>query len=263
MNIYWTLFGLRALALMQYRLAACAGILTQIFWGFIKTIILYAFYSQSTTTQPLSLTEAITFIWIGQALLQLLPWNLDKEVETQVRNGTVAYELVRPIDLYSLWFFRALAMRLAPTLLRCLPLFTLALFFGWIPPPASLGHAIFFIISLIGSALLSAAITSWVMISLFWTLSGQGIERLLPHLTVFLSGMVVPLPLFPSWMQPFLLIQPFRGIIDIPARLYTGIIPLASSYEYLLFQIGWVVFFVIGGRYLLHRAVHAFVIEGG
>ena len=105
--------------------------------------------------------------------------------------------------------------------------------------------------------------TTLVSISLFWTLSGEGIQRLLPHFAVLLSGMVVPLLLFPSWMQPFLNIQPFRGIMDIPCRLYTGVIPVSETLYYLGFQLAWICILVLIGQRLIQKAIRQFVIQGG
>lgn len=263
MNGYLAILKGRLACLFQYRAAALAGLATQVFWGVVKVMILTAFYAQSAAPQPISLAQAITFIWLGQALLQLLPWNIDKEIEAQVKNGNVAYELIRPLDLYWLWFFRSLAMRLIPTLLRSIPLFLLAgLFFG-LAMPISWIAGLAFGVSLIFSALLSSAITTLVIISLFWTISGEGIQRLLPHFMMLLSGMVVPLPLFPDWMQPFLNIQPIRGILDIPSRLYTGVIPIDEVVYYLGFQLLWSLIFVVGGKILVKKAVKQFVIQGG
>lgn len=253
----------RILVLFQYRSAALAGLTTQVFWGLIKTMILTAFYAEATQPQPITLTQAITFIWIGQALLQLLTWKLDPEVEAQVKSGNVAYEMVRPIDLYWLWYARGVALRIVPTLLRCIPVFIIAYLFFELQAPGSLGAGLAFALSVACACFLSSAITTLVIISLFWTLSGQGIQRMLPHLSVLLSGMVVPLPLFPDWMQPFLSIQPLRGIIDIPSRLYTGVIPVSETFYYLAFQLGWTAILILAGRLLMQRAIRRIEIQGG
>ena len=55
--------------------------------------------------------QVLVYIWLGQALLALLPWNVDKEIAEQIRSGGVAYELLRPVDLYGFWFARTLAFR--------------------------------------------------------------------------------------------------------------------------------------------------------
>ena len=263
MKAYLAVLESRLAVLFQYRLAAFAGICTQIFWGAIKVMIFKAFYESSKTIEPISLTQVIAFIWISQALFALIPWNIDKELENQIKKGDVAYELSRPIDLFWLWFFRAIAMRFMPTLIRAIPLvLVVSLFCGW-PMPISLSAASFFTLSLIFSFLLSSAITACIIISFFWTISGEGIQRLMPHFITLLSGSIIPLPLFPKWLQPFLNWQPFRGIIDIPSRLYTGVIPLNEACYYLLFQFIWFLLFIIAGRLLMKKALKTFVIQGG
>lgn len=263
MKPYIAIFKGRLSTLFQYRIAALAGLSTQIFWGIVKVMILTAFYAHSSSPQPISLAQAITFIWLGQAFLQLLPWNVDKELEGLVKTGNVAYELVRPLELYNLWFFRSLALRFIPTLLRSIPLFFIAILFLGLSMPVSWTGGILFITSLLFSTLLSSAMTTMVIISLFWTISGEGIQRLIPHVTMLLTGLVVPLPLFPNWMQPFLNLQPFRGIVDIPIRLYTGIIPSHEAIYYLMFQFLWFGFFFLVGKWLMSKAIKRIVIQGG
>ncbi len=263
MNGYLAVFTIRMKALLQYRSAAFAGVCAQLFWGLVQVMIFRAFYTQVSGPEPITLSQAVTFIWLGQALIQMLPWTIDKEIEILVRNGNVAYELVRPLHLYGFWFARSFAMRLIPTAMRCIPIFILGGCFLGLTAPISWGAAMAFFFSVILALFLSSAITTLMVISLFWTLSGDGIQRLLPHCTVLFSGMVVPLPLFPLWMQPFLNIQPFRGVMDIPCRLYTGVIPIADALYYLGFQLAWIAILVSFGQWLLHRATRRLMIQGG
>ena len=142
------------------------------------------------------------------------------------------------------------------------PLFVAWLFFG-LPLPASGAAGVAFGVSVLIAAFLSSAITTMKLITLFWTLSGEGIQRLLPSVALLFSGMIVPLPLFPGWLQPFLNIQPFRGIIDIPCRFYTGVIPLNEALYYIGFQLFWTLVFVLFGKLLLNKALKHFVVLGG
>jgi ABC-2 type transport system permease protein len=263
MKGYLAIFKCRFSVLFQYRAAALAGLCTQLFWGMIRVMVLSAFYAQSAELQPMSLAQAITFVWLGQALLGLLPWTLDREVEEQIKSGSVAYELVRPLDLYWIWYFRSFAIRVIPTAMRFIPVVAAAgLFFGLTSPDSwAAGGA--FALSLLLSATLASAITTFVTISLLWTISGEGLKRLLPHTVLFLSGMVVPLPLFPDWMQPFLSLQPFRGVVDIPFRLYTGIIPISELLYYLGFQLLWSLIIIAVGRALINRGICRLTIQGG
>jgi ABC-2 type transport system permease protein len=119
---YRAILSARFRMLLQYRAAALAGLWTQIFFGLVLVMIYEAFYRSTTARQPMTFAEVVSYVWLGQALLAMLPWNADPEIRAMVRGGGVAYELCRPVDLYALWYARAVALRTAPTILRAVPM---------------------------------------------------------------------------------------------------------------------------------------------
>jgi viologen exporter family transport system permease protein len=263
MRAYRAIMSARFRTLLQYRAAALAGFATQLFWGFIRVMIFEAFYRSTTAPQPMSFAQMVTYIWLGQAMLALLPWGVDNDVRTMIRGGTIAYELLRPVDLYGLWYSRAVAARAAPTLLRAVPMFLVAgLFFGLRPPP-TWACAAGWMLCTLGALLLSSAFSTLVTLSLLWTISGEGVARLAPMIVSFFSGMLVPLPLFPGWAQPVLNFLPFRGLVDVPFRVYLGHIPPAQLGGVLAHQLLWTVALVALGRAILFRGTRRLVVQGG
>ena len=109
MRPYFAILSARFRTLLQYRVAALAGIGTQLFWGLIRVMIFDAFYRSTTAPQPMTYAEVVTYIWLGQAMLRFLPWDVEGDARQMMRTGGVAYELLRPLDLYALWFCRSLA----------------------------------------------------------------------------------------------------------------------------------------------------------
>lgn len=249
--------------MLRYRAAAFAGICTQVFWGLVTTMVLTTFYSSTETAEPISLSQAISFIWIGQAILGLLPWTVDKELEAQIKNGHIAYELIRPLRLHGVLFSRSFANRFTPVAMRFLPVFLIGLLCFNLPLPKDFGAGIAFVFSVAGALFLSTAMTTVLMISFFWTIAGEGIQRFIQPLFLFLSGTTLPLPLFPDWTQGFLNVQPFRGLVDIPCRLYTGVIPSDQAFYYIGFQFFWTILLLVVGQGFLNKATKRFVILGG
>jgi ABC-2 type transport system permease protein len=251
MTPYFAVLGARFRMLMQYRAAALAGFGTQFFWGLIRMMIFQAFYDSSRAPQPLNRAEVVTYIWLGQAMLMLLPWDIDRDIRAMVRSGTVAYELLRPVDLYGLWYMRAIAARTAPTLLRCLPLFAVAgLFFGLKPPPSAAAGAAWLL-------------TTLLSVTLVYTIAGEGVARFVQPLVYTLSGMLIPLSLLPPWLQPLLNILPFRGLVDTPFRCWLGQIPLDQIAPFLAHQLVWTAVFIACGRLMLARSIRRLVVQGG
>ena len=159
----------------------------------------------------MTVDEVVTYIWLGQAFIMLLPWNIDREIHNLIRSGHVGYELLRPVDLYNLWFSRAMAYRTAPTLLRAVPLLTLALLFFGMGLPASPEAGLAFALSMIGALLISCAFTTLVNVTMMWTVSGQGAANMAGIAVTIFTGMVVPIPFFPEWAQTVMEVLPFRG----------------------------------------------------
>jgi ABC-2 type transport system permease protein len=257
---------MRLLLLLQYRAAALAGIATQLMWGFLKVMVLQAFYLATNEPQPLALEQAVGYVWLGQAMLRMLPWDGDLEVQELIRNGNVAYELCRPVDLYGLWYARALALRAAPTILRAVPVFALALYVlpeSYALRMPSAGGLLAWLLATVGALLLGCAMTNLMNISMFWTISGEGINRLMPAVIVVFSGMLVPLPLFPDWAQRVLEILPFAGLMDTPARFFVGQLAPSEVWVFLTRQFVWTVVLVVGGRWLLRRGLRRVVVQGG
>ncbi len=268
---YPAIIAVRFKMLLQYRAAAWAGFSTQLFWGFIKVMVFAAFFASTTLVQPMTFSQVLVYIWLGQALLALLPWNVDQEIAEQIRSGGVAYELLRPLDLYGYWFARTLAFRAAPTSLRMLPMLLVTFYLlpliglqQWaLPPPVTSAAGIWFGISMVGMLALSTAFTMIMHIALMWTISGEGINRMMPGIVPVFAGLIIPLPLFPDWLQPILRWQPFRGMADVPFRIYSGHIPVADAPLEILNQ--WLWFFVLVGfgYWLLTRARRNLVVQGG
>jgi ABC-2 type transport system permease protein len=263
MKAYLSVLSARMRMLLQYRSAALAGFATQLFWGFIRIMIFEAFYRSSSAPPPMRLEEMVTYVWLGQATLALIPWGGDNEIRGMIRTGTVAYEMLRPLDLYALWYSREVAGRLAPMLLRSIPMFVVAgLFFG-LRAPASWASAAAWVAATLGALLLSAAITTLITISLLWTVSGDGVSRLLAGVIPLFSGLIVPLLFFPAWAQPVLNFLPFRGLMDVPFRVYLGNIPPERLPAMLAHQLAWVAALVLLGRWLLSQGTRRLVIQGG
>ena len=270
MRPYLAIVSARFRMLLQYRAAALAGLWTQIFFGFVLIMVYEAFYRSTDATPPLPFPQLASYVWLGQALLATLPWNADPEIRAMVRSGAVAYELCRPVDLYALWYARALAWRTAPTLLRAAPMviFSMAVlpwlgFPEWrLAPPTALA-GLGFALTLTAALALSCAITTLVHITLMWTVSGEGIVMLLTAIVSLASGLLIPLPLFPRAIYAILTWLPFAGVADLPYRVYSGSVPAGEIGLVLARQVGWTLVLVALGRWLLGRGIRRLVVQGG
>lgn len=78
-----------------------------------------------------------------------------------------------------------------------------------------------------------------------------------------LSGLVLPIPFFPKYLQNVSNLLPFRYISDFPFRLYVGNITINEGLKGLIIQIIWIIILIIIGRILMKKALKKAVIQGG
>ncbi len=262
MRPYLAILSARFRTLLQYRAAAAGGVACQFFFGAVRMMIFTTFYESSAGVHPMTQAQTVAYIWLGQAMLYLLPFRADHELDAMIRSGSVVYELLRPVDLYNLWFARTLANRVAPMLLRAGPILIVATLTGWIvwPGPAALAA---FAAAVTAAAMLTTSVTMLMNTGMFWTLAGRGLSIMAGGMLWVLSGMTIPLPLMPDWLQPVLNALPTRGLMDIPFRLFNGSLPPTAVWRLLAHQLGWCLALIMIGRGLMARAKRRLVIQGG
>jgi ABC-2 type transport system permease protein len=257
--------------MLQYRTAAIAGFITQLWFGIIRILIFAAFYAGGAWHAPMSLANVVTYTWLGQAFLVFLPWAADPEVAEMVRTGAVAYERLRPVDTYAWWYMRALAYSVARALPRAALMFAFAAALlpliglgKWsLAPPPSLAAAGLFVASGVGMVLLSASIVLAINIIIVRTLDDRGPNLLVASFVNLLSGAIVPLAFFPDAARPWLRAQPMAGLVDIPFSIYFGGLAGWSAVGAIALQLGWVVALVGLGRWALGGAMRRLQVQGG
>ncbi|MFW5742547.1 MAG: ABC transporter permease [Spirochaetota bacterium] len=271
MRTYLAYFSARFRAQLQYRAAALAGIGTQIFFGIVNIMVITAFYRASDAAQPLSAEQAVSYIWLAQALLLVLPFRLDREITHLIRTGNIAYELARPVSLPLAWLARGVADRTAPVLLRMVPqlVFSTLLLrlLGWpeiaLGAPTSLAAGLLAGLSAIAGAAVSAAIGLIACATLFWTIAGAGTSVLFSTTIWLLSGVTIPLPLFPDWIQPIIRILPFRAMIDVPFQIYLGTVAGADVVLEIATQLVWAIGLGATASLMIARGMRRVEVQGG
>lgn len=249
---------------LQYRSAMMAGVVTQIAFGLIYTMVYQAFFREGQGRADLTLMQTVSYVWLSQGTYRMMPWSGLRDIETMMRDGRIAFELTRPRDLFGMWYARAMALRTAP-LLGNLPLVLAAALL--MPGEFALRLPIEFLplgaLSLLLAMLLTSAVTVALTGSYFWTISGQGINRIVPMLGSLMAGNVVPLGLFPAGVRQVLRALPFASMLDAPLRILVGAVNLQQALELVGLQMAWLIGLLALGRCVIHAGVRKCVVQGG
>ena len=266
MKFYLSYFKLRFTSCLQYRKAAVAGISTQVFFGFVFLMIYIAFYESGDNTAPMKLNEVISYMWLGQAFLSLTyMYYKDSEIFNLIRTGNIAYELIRPKNLYYIWFCKVTAQRVAGCLLRFLPVLILSLLLPYpynLTIPSVTNFILFLIILSIGTFLMSSIICLYHIIALR-LLNEKGIVIFFCAIADILSGGVVPVPFLPKALYVIANIMPFRYVSDLPFRVFSGNIGTLEGVYGIGIQLIWIVMLIFIGNQLLNKILRRVVVQGG
>ncbi len=267
MRAYIQYFKLKFISGLQYRQAAWAGIVTQLFFGFVYIMVYIAFNESGSGTLPMKIGALTTYIWLNQAFFALVyQFYRDNELFEIIKSGNISYELARPKSMYFMWYFKELGQRLARVFLRFLPLIMVVVLLPYpynLGLPTSLTSLLLSIISLSLGALLVVALTTLYPILTLMTMNEKGIVNIFMVIADILSGLVIPIPFFPKFLKIISSCLPFQYISDLPFRLYVGDISVSMGLFGIVIQLAWIIILIILGNILLNINLKRVVVQGG
>lgn len=267
MRVYGRIFKTKLLEQLHYKGSYISGVICQIAFGFMH-ILLYMAFFENGVPQDFSLPQMVTYVWLGQAFFTMFHYgdSCKKQISFEIVNGNVCYQLIKPINLYNLWLGEVWFTGISMAIVRCLPLLIFAsllpLGFG-LSLPVSFLAFVLFIISIIFGSLLIAVIKMFAYILVLYTLDPRGVFNITYSLFGFLGGLVIPIPLFPEFMQNIFNFLPFRYVGDLPYKIYIGYTPISTALWQIGIQIIWIIGLYTIGKLILTSKSKKLVVQGG
>ena len=264
---YITLFKIRFINGLQYRIAAWAGLATQFAWGFMNILLFHAFYSENPANFPMTFGQFAAYTWLNQAFLMMFAiWILNTDVFNNITSGNIAYELARPIDLYNKWLVDDMAYRLSRVVLRCFPVLIVSFLlpnpFGLTPPQDIFTFGLF-ILSIISAFVLVNLYCMYFYILGFYTINASGVRLVGCAVAELLSGFIIPLPFFPEPVLKVVNLLPFAAMQNTPYFIYSGYMGKDEALFKIGLQIFWITVFYITGKLMIKHAVKKVIVQGG
>jgi len=213
-------------------------------------IILMGVWSEAARTGEMPYSPAemaryfVAVLFVRQMTFVWVIW----EFEEQVVSGTLSHALLRPID--PVWNY--VANHLAERIVRlpivfglvglCFALYPSAIF---VPSPSAIALTI---LAVLASFTVRFALQYTFAMMCFATERASSVEGLSFAAFVFLSGMLAPLDLYPSWVATLAGWTPFPYLIYVPARILIGE-PVAIWHSFGVLT-GWAVLLIVTQRCL-------------
>lgn len=249
-----------------YRIATAAGVFTNTVFGFVIAYTFIALWDERPRLGGYGQAQALTFVWVSQALLAamaLLGGGFQEELQERIRSGDIAVDLYRPADL-QLWWFAADLGRAAFQLLGrgVAPLAVGALVFELALPADPLVWLAFLLSCLLGFGV-GFGLRYLIGLCAFWLLDGNGLNMVSTLMSVFFSGMLLPLTVFPGAFGETVRLLPWAAMLQVPADVLLGLHTGAGLARALAFQAAWAVLLLAAGRALQSLATAKVVVQGG
>ena len=255
-------------AAVKQEMAYRFNFFTAILGALLTMALLYYLWSaiyHSATSMDMSYQALITYVCLGQAFSFARPGQRRVLVRIGygIRRGDVVLDLIRPTDYQLLTFSETLGAYLMEIAMVSLPSYLLALLVFGIDLPASPEAALGFVVSLMGAVFLIFSLDFLVGLMGFWTFSVWGLGYAKIAVINILAGTIIPLTLFPEWLQRIVLILPFKGMAYTPLAIYVGEIEGSAIWMNILSQFAWGIGLVLLTRLLWLRARRRIEIQGG
>jgi ABC-2 type transport system permease protein len=247
-------------------MATFAGIVTNTVFGYLRAYILVAVLAAGGGTVLRGWDEAmlVTFTFVTQGLMPATGVFGEPELAERVRTGDVVVDLYRPVDLQAWWAASWLGRSSYLVLARGVPPIVLGGVLFDLATPADAGTWAAFGVSVVLAVVVGFGLRFVVNLSTFWLLDNRGVDQLVTLVLMFFGGALVPLVLFPSWLDDVARLLPFASMLQLPAEVFIGVHDGAADLATVLaVQAAWALTMLAAGRLLLSAATRKVELQGG
>lgn len=248
--------------IMAYSTWVWMEFITQILSMVIFVAFWRAIYSVSAEIGGLNLRQTLNYVLLAEIVSPVISTRLIFNFSSLIRDGSIAVELVRPVDLQARFYVEQLSGLLVSLLFK-LPLLLFAvLVFGLELPGSPLVWLVFAVALLLGHAV--TFFFDWAFGCLaFFTTETWGLSVIRDAVGLFFSGALVPLVMMPGWLQTLAAAMPFAQALAMPVSLLSGIISLDRAPSIWLVQLAWIAGLGLASRVIYRLALRRVTVQGG
>lgn len=204
--------------------------------------------------------SAVTYMMVNQAglwLVMFIPHGC--YIPNKVREGTIAFERLRPYGLLYGTFFELAGHLAYNFLFRSMPIFWFSVLFMGVslPEPAQI---LPYFITLTNGALIAFFLNYFVGLWSIRFISINGVQMLYYFFTAVFSGAFIHMQYYPAVIRKISMSLPFAYSTYVPAAVYQGTYSLADA---LLHQGFWILTLSALAVVLTKQSLKHLVIQGG
>ncbi len=207
-------------------------------------------------------TNIFAFMCLGTETLH--------DINSEIKDGTIAISLIKPISYRIRFLFRALgnsAMRIIimgiPTIVISMIVFIKMKFLIISSYPVFILHIALFIISMILAIAIYDTIDYICGICCFYTTAAWGLNFSKNVLVNFFSGVLLPLSFFPGNLGKVAEMLPFAGLSQNPIYILVMRVDAEAAAFIILKGVIWFIILNLAAKLLFIKASKKITVQGG
>lgn len=253
---------------MAYKGAFYLFILVSLFGSFINYYLWMAIYGSSGTGTLGGLTqdEMIVYVFMSYITSSVVMISIATDIGYDVVKGTVAMNLIKPID----YRMSLISMASGTMLYR----FLIPGVFIWIGleiykvtvlglAAVTVSRVLLYLLSCVMSFLIYVLFDFCFGMLAFFTTYIFGLQMIKQALMSFLTGQLIPISFFPEAVQRVFDYLPFSSMVYTPVMIYLGKYTGDTLAFMLIRQAVWVVLLYVLGSLIWRQVTKRLVILGG
>lgn len=262
-SAYFYVYRTQILKSMAYKFDVYGNIIMQTIIMIASAFFWKALFKNADSMSGVTVDTMLEYTVVSSMVSVLLTTNVEWRITDSVRKGTIAVDMMRPVNIFKVFFAENLSGVTALIFQNLLPIFIIGSLIIKLPTPNSVMDAVLFLVSL-----LLAFLINWYLAVIFGMWAFKVIEmsaliQVKKHLIRLLSGSMIPLWFFPEWLKNILECLPFVYIYQMPISIFVGQYTMKSLQKGLLMQLLWVVVLGLTEAYLERCITRSVMIQGG
>lgn len=261
-RIMWTEFA----RLREYRLEFFGEYLRipiqigllYVLWGIIFGL------SGQSSLGSLGFNQFVFYIGLAAFVASALPQGMDlsEKISGFISEGNIIMILSKPVYFVPFFFAREAADFVMRGLAAVIIFGSAGALLGWYIPTGIL-TIVLFITSLILAMVLSYFITLSFALLSFFMYSTWGPRILNKTLAYFFSGELIPLTLFPQWLDSIASFLPYKYVLFVPVFIYVEKYTIIEAVKMLFLQAVFIIVFLMVCLYIYGKGLKNTELQGG
>ena len=260
---YMDFIRMRFLTMLAYRVNYYSGIAVYAINIGSYYFIWNAVYGENEQIGGMTVAQMSTYVAISWMARAFYFNNLDREIANEIRDGSVAIQMIRPYHYVSVKMMQGLGEGLFRLLLFSIPgMVVVALVFPIRFPTDPVIWAAFAVM-LLFSFFINTQINILTGLFAFFVENNEGLMRMKRVAVDLFSGLIIPLTFFPGWAESVLKMLPFQAITYLPASVFTGNVSGAAIWQGMLVQLVWAAVLILPLLFVWRKARTRLFVQGG